>query len=168
MVTAVSPSEVFDAVLAELEAASRRVYGDRLVSLVVFGSVGRGTAGPSSDLDVLVVAGGLPRGRMPRVREFDAVEEALAGALRAATDQGVDTRLSPVLKSPEEVGAGSPLFLDMTEDARILFDRDRFFAKTLDALRGRLARLGAKRVWRGSEWYWDLKPDYRPGDVFEI
>jgi hypothetical protein len=21
---------------------------------------------------------------------------------------------------------------------------------------------------QGDRWYWDLKPDYRPGDVFEI
>jgi hypothetical protein len=26
----------------------------------------------------------------------------------------------------------------------------------------------AKRVWKGSAWYWDLKPDYRPGDVIEL
>lgn len=159
---------VFRSVLAELEAACRRSYGDRLVSVVVFGSIGRGTATPSSDVDVLVVVRDLPRGRIPRVREFDAVEGALETALRAAKQQGIETRLSPVLKTPEEVEAGSPLFLDMTEDAVILFDRDRFFAASMDALRSRLARLGAKRVWRGSAWYWDLKPDYRPGEVFEI
>jgi hypothetical protein len=31
-----------------------------------------------------------------------------------------------------------------------------------------LAHLGARRVWLGNAWYWDLKPDYRPGDVFEL
>ncbi|HWP57484.1 MAG TPA: hypothetical protein VNL14_06340, partial [Candidatus Acidoferrales bacterium] len=38
----------------------------------------------------------------------------------------------------------------------------------LQRLRERLARLGARRVWRGNAWYWDLKPDFKPGDVFEI
>jgi hypothetical protein len=24
------------------------------------------------------------------------------------------------------------------------------------------------RIWRGNAWLWDLKPDYQPGDVFEL
>jgi hypothetical protein len=73
-----------------------------------------------------------------------------------------------VLKTPAEVEARSPLLLDMTEDARILFDRGGFLAGELAALRARLDELGARRVWRGSAWYWDLKPDFRPGDVIEL
>ena len=38
----------------------------------------------------------------------------------------------------------------------------------LDRFAARLAALGARRKWRGSAWYWDLKPDYRPGEVFEL
>ena len=56
----------------------------------------------------------------------------------------------------------------MTEDARVLFDRAGFLARSLDALRGRLASLGARRIWRGNAWYWDLKPDYVPGEIFEL
>lgn len=161
-------TEVFQAFLGELEASCRRIYGERLVSLVVFGSVGRGDARPDSDIDLLIVCRDLPAGRIPRVREFDAVEADLADALRTARELGVTTRLSPIFKTPDEVRSGSPLFFDMTEDARILIDRDGFFAAALDDLRARLRRLGAKRVWRGAEWYWDLKPDYRPGETFEI
>lgn len=76
--------------------------------------------------------------------------------------------LSPILKTPEEVAAGSPLFLDMVDDARILFDRDGFLQRAFAGLAARLARLGAKRIWRENMWYWDLKPDYQPGEVFEI
>jgi hypothetical protein len=56
------------------------------VSLVVFGSVGRGTAGPASDLDLLVVASGLPDGRALRVRDFMSVE--LARPVTGANDLG--------------------------------------------------------------------------------
>jgi hypothetical protein len=31
-----------------------------------------------------------------------------------------------------------------------------------------LEQLGARRIWRGNAWFWDLKPDYRPGEVFEL
>ncbi len=103
---------------------------------------------------------------MHRVEEFTRVEKRLGDLL--SPEAGAAPLLSPVLKTPEEVGHGSPLFLDMTEDARILFDRRSFFARELDRLRERLAHLGARRVWLGNAWYWDLKPDYRPGEVFEL
>jgi predicted nucleotidyltransferase len=148
------------ATLTRLLEACRAHYGERLWTLAVFGSVGRGTARPDSDLDCLIVADRLPDGRLPRVRDFEAVESSLPEAVRQ--------RLSPLFKTRSEVDAGSPLFLDMITDARLLFDRDRFFTRQLERLRGRLRDLGATRHWLGNAWYWDLKPDYRPGDVIEL
>lgn len=159
---------VFDAILPKIRDACRQVYGDRLVSLVVFGSVARGVPTPTSDIDVLVIGRDLPQGRIPRNQEFEAVEKLLRVPLMSARTEGVDTRFSAVFKTPAEVQVGSPLFLDMTEDGKVLFDRDGFWKQYLAGFSARLRRLGARRVWRGEAWYWDLKPDYRPGEVFEI
>jgi hypothetical protein len=160
--------ELVHGLLERFHAACRRHYGERLVSVVVFGSVGRGVAGPESDIDLLVVANPLPDGRVARVRDFADVERDLDQDLAAAWRAGWNARLSPVFKTPVEVEAGSPLFLDMVDDARLLTDRDGFMRQTLDRLRRRLQARGARRVWRGNAWYWDLKPDYRPGEVFEV
>jgi len=167
-VTPPSHRAFVDGLLADLTGEARRHYRDRLVSLVVFGSMGRGTPRADSDLDLLVVADGLPDGRRARMEDFAVIERALQPRLAAGRAAGFATECSPVFKTPEEAQAGSPLFLDMVDDARILHDRDGFFAATLNRLRARLARLGARRVWRGNAWYWDLKPDYRPGEVFEL
>lgn len=148
-------------IFSALLGACEEVYGERLVTVAVFGSAGRGTARPDSDLDFVLIADPLPDGRMRRVAEFETVEKLLGQRLRVPF-------LSPVFKTREEAERGSPLFLDMTEDARILFDRDGFFAARLERLRKRLQELGSRRIWRGDAWYWDLKPDYRPGEVFEI
>lgn len=160
--------EAFEAILAELPAAAQKVYGERLVSVVVYGSVGRGTPRFDSDIDVLIVAHGLSRRRPERVCEFEQVEDLLAPVLAQAKKEGLYTYLSPVFKTPEEVGQGSLLFLDFVDDARILYDRDNFFANFLQEFKKRLARLGAYKVRYGGTWYWVLKPDYRPGEVFEI
>lgn len=158
----------FASLLQAIPQAAQEVYGERLVSLAVFGSVGRGTPRFDSDIDLLVVAAGLPRGRLARVREFSAVEARLEPALKKAAAAGVSTVVAPVFKTPEEVVAGSLLFLDMVEDARLLYDRDGFLAGYLARLRKRLKDLGARRVRRGGAWYWLLKEDYKPGEVFEI
>ena len=143
-------------------------YGSRLVSVVVFGSVARQTCRNDSDVDVLIIAEGLPTGRMKRVEEFSVIEERLEPFLKSLRDEGIDTCISPVFKTPEEAEKKSPLFLDMVEDAVILFDREDFFFNILEKLRNRLRELGAKRRWMANAWYWDLKPDYRPGEVIEL
>lgn len=156
--------ELIDAALREC----RRHYGAELVSLGSFGSVGRGTPTADSDIDLLIVSEGLPRGRLARSDDFVAVEKAMAQDLAKAYALGLHPSLSPIFKTPDEVAAGSPLFLDMIDDARIVYDRDGFLKQAFSDFAGRLARLGAKRIWRDNSWYWDLKPDYKPGEVFEI
>jgi len=160
--------ERFDQLLEDLWAASEGVYRARLVSLAVFGSVGRSTPRPDSDIDLLLVADPLPDGRMQRVAEFEEVERRLQDSLASARRAGVETRLSPVFKTPREIQERSPLLLDLVHDARILVDREGFLQGILQGLRERLAELGAQRIWRGNAWYWDLKPDYRQGEVFEL
>jgi predicted nucleotidyltransferase len=147
----------------------KNFYGQRLISVVVFGSVGRGAQTYNSDIDILIIAEGLPNGRTKRIREFESIEEKIEPFIKSLRQkEGINTYISAVIKSPEEVEKGSPLFLDMVEDARILLDKDHFFGKFLEKLEKRLKELGARRIWKGNAWYWDLKPDYKPGDIIEL
>jgi predicted nucleotidyltransferase len=158
----------YEGLLERLLAEVRATYGPRLVACAVFGSVGRGTPRHDSDIDVLLVARDLPRGRTRRVEEFLPIEIRLAPALAPGEAGHPPIALSPVFKSPEEVEAGSPLFLDMVEDARIIHDPEGFLGGYLEGLRTRLRRLGARRIRRGNGWYWELKPDLQPGEVFTV
>ncbi len=160
--------EIFAALTERLKEESIRFYWERLVSLVLFGSVASGRMRPDSDIDLLIVAEPLPAGRMARVWEFDAVEAALNRDLEAAGRAGVHTYLSPVFKTTAEVERGSPLFLDMTLEARILYDRDGFFARYLEGLRARLQALGSRRKELCGGYYWVLKPDWKPGEEIRL
>jgi hypothetical protein len=69
----------------------------------------------------------------------------------------------------DEATYRSPLYLDLTTDARLLLDRGGFFAGVLDGLRARMRELGTRRVeLPGGGWYWDLKPGMRVGEVVEL
>ena len=146
----------------ELLGAVEHVYGRNLVACSIFGSYARGTQTPESDLDLLIVADNLPDGRMKRVSEFTAVESMLRDSDLAHID------LSPIIKSQAEADAGSPLFWDMTDYAIVLFDRGSYLQTLLNRVRERLRRLGAQRIQKGNAWYWVLKKDFVPGEVFEV
>lgn len=148
--------------------ALRAVYGERLAGAALYGSVARRTARPDSDLDLLVIVSGLPARRRERLRTFDEVERRLAPKIAALGHAGISTRLSPVLRTPEDLRTATPLMLDLTEDAVVLLDPAGVIARALDDLRQRLRRAGARRIWVGTRWYWDLKPDFRRGDTVRI
>jgi uncharacterized protein len=158
----------FALLLKDLRGAVCEYYGSRLISMVVFGSVGRGKPHVESDVDILIVADPLPDGRMSRVGEFSSIKKALAPHLKLLSDEGIFTTLAPIFKTPAEVHRGSPLFLDMIDDGRILYDRSGFWKCFMTDFQGRLHRLGARKIIEGDRWYWDLKPDYRIGEVCEI
>jgi predicted nucleotidyltransferase len=160
--------EAFERIVAGIVPAARAAYGERLVALALFGSVARGTMRPDSDVDLFVLADPLPLGAFARSREFDAVEAALARELAEARAAGVNTFLAAVIKTPAEMRQGSFLHLDLTDQARILYDPQGVLRGYLDDLAGRLRAMGAKRVWRDGGYYWILKPDYRPGDRIEL
>ncbi len=145
--------ESFKELEARILSEVKGFYGQRLVSLVVFGSVARETPNFDSDLDLLIIAKDLPDGRIKRIREFESVEKRVEPFLKSLQRERINTSPSAIIKSPEEAKKGSPLFLDMVQDSRILFEGERFFSGILKKLKNRLRVLGAKRIWRGNAWY---------------
>lgn len=155
-----------------IEAIRVRVmehYGEGLVSLVLFGSVARGRFRPDSDIDILIVAENLPKGRAPRVLDFQCgVEGSLKGTVGRLHGEGIYPLISPIIKTPEEVRLGSPLFLEMVEDAKIVVDRGDFFLTYLRVLDAKLKEMGARKVRFKGGTDWILKPGYQPGDIIEL
>lgn len=141
--------------------------GENLVSLVLYGSVARGDYRPDSDVDLLVVCETLPSNRWQRWDPILAVEERLRQEFSGPGSAPLPY-LSIILKDRREAAYHSPLYLDLTEDARILLDRGGFFEGVLEEIRLRLKALGSQRKFLGEGWYWDLKPDLKPGEVVEI
>ncbi len=122
----------------KLTRALEKKYGDKFLSLIIFGSVARGKGRKDSDVDSLLIIDSLPRGAMAKQREFTEVEKEIEG------------------------------YLNMAEDAIVVYDKDDFFKNILEKIRKGLKDLESKRVRLGSRWYWVLKPDYRFKEVTRI
>lgn len=154
------PASLSEDLCRYVEAFGRR-FGADLVSVVLFGSRARGEAKPESDIDVLIVIRGLPRRRFERYEGMRALAEQVSEAFASA--------VVPILLTPEEAEHVKPYYLGMLSGHVILYDRGGFFAGVLERLRWRLAELGARRyVDEDGYEYWDLKPDWKPGDVVEL
>ena len=159
-----SLQEPFRSALVAAADAWTADLGDRLHSLVLFGSVARGQARPTSDIDVVVVAEDVPRSLADRRRPLLQSWER-ARVARALPPM----QWNLVVKSPVEARFHSPLYLDIVEDGLLLLDRGGLFEAVLGAMRERMRVLGSRRVYLADgSWYWDLKPDFRFGEVVEI
>lgn len=147
---------------------AQEVVGDNLTSVVLFGSVARGEAGPRSDVDLLVICRDLPHGAFRRREALEPVRERLQEDLDRLWTEGITTDVIEVIKTEAEARRTHLLYLDMTEEAVLLFDREGFFEGVLAGLRQRLKELGSVRRRLGNVRYWDLKPDFKPGEVIEL
>ena len=151
-------------------ALVQEAWGDQVCSVVLYGSVSRGEAGPESDVDLLLIlkeASPVYRQRLqpliPLLRRLR--RQSCWNELEAS---GCFPSLSGLVLSREEAEQNRLLYLDLIDVPRILLDRDGFFQGRLDALKVRLRELGAKKVRRDGTWYWDLKPDLKPGEVVTL
>jgi len=140
-----------------------------LVSFVVYGSVGRGEASSTSDLDLLVISDDFEGSLGERVELLvGRVRRDVKEELEFLRRNGYYTPLSFYPLRREEARRTPLLMLDMVEDAVVVYDEEGFFEKLIEALRERLAELGAVRVRGRRGLYWDLKPDYRPLEVIHL
>lgn len=137
-----------------------RLRGD-LVSVVLFGSRARGEARPDSDIDLLIVSRGWPPSRLAR--------HGIALAIAREISEDFADALMAVPQSPEEAVNVKPYYLGMLSGHETLWDVDDFFGGVLARLRQRLAELGSRRYVDADGYeYWDLKPDWKPGDVVSL
>ena len=136
-------------------------FGQRLHSVVLFGSVARQEDQSDSDIDLLVVLEGLPRGRYARHQLLDSVYHKML-------EKGCHTPINVHLKTPEEAQYITLMYLDFPQDARLLFDRGGFFKRILERVEEKIRAAGAiKKRW-GKFHYWDLKPGAHAEETFDI
>jgi predicted nucleotidyltransferase len=156
-------------IAAKARAGLEKIYAERLRGVYLFGSAARGQLDEDSDIDILIISNDFQGSVGQRLERLLAVEDAVQEELRWLREQGIRTGLSFYPLRPAEAERLPDLFLDLTEDAAILYDEGRFLQTLLLELKARLLRQGATRTFIDRErWYWDLKPDYKFGETVEI
>lgn len=145
-----------------------RTFGeDFLLSMALFGSVARGEAKPDSDIDLLIVHKEVDFNPM---RRFVALlmELRKSKEFRRLERIGLSPDPYPIFMREDELWDRPLILLDILDHGIIIYDRG-ILSRRLDALKGKLEELGARKViLEDGSWYWDLKPDWKPGEVIEL
>jgi len=138
-------------------------------SFAVYGSVARGTATSTSDIDILVISEDFQGSLGSRIEKLNEVEAFFQEELRWLSHRKIYTSLSFYPLKKEEAKRLPSIFLDLTEEAVILHDENQFLERLLVTFKAKLLQQGAKRIFIDKKhWYWDLKPDYKFGEKVEI
>ena len=122
----------------------------RLWAVVLFGSAARDEATEASDLDLLIVADGLPEAFTARSR-----------LLRSLVPSPMRGRVSVIAKTRDEFQAGFPsYYLDLGLDGIVLHDREQYMQGKIERIRSliELAGLTRQRVDDGFVWRWREPP----------
>ncbi len=139
-------------------------FKDDLISLVLFGSVARGTARKESDIDMLIILKDAPASYYDRLKPVIDIELELRNDI-----EGMPPVFSSIILSLDEAKQNRNIFLDMIDDSIILYDTNNFFKNRLSELKNRLVQLGSKKVTLDDDtWYWNLKPDIEAGEIIEL
>jgi len=145
-----------------LRALRERV---ELRSFCIFGSVARGEAKRSSDVDILVVSDRFEGSIASRIDSLSFVDEVVRDEVRFLGAHGYRTAPNLMPLRSEEAERVPVLFLDLAVNAKILIDEEGLMTRILSRLKARLELAGSKRVETGGGgWYWDLKPGYARGE----
>jgi len=130
--------------MTEVVAALHTGLGERLVSIVLFGSRARGDAHVDSDWDLLVIARELPQKAFARHLSLKN--------LLPVTWRGV---ISILGKTPEEFAARLPsLYLDIALDGLILYDTTGYAAQRLSQVRQLIEKQGLYRESHHNDMQW--------------
>lgn len=151
-----------------LERLRAKFDKDEILSFAVFGSVARGEATGRSDIDILVVHKPVSFNPIKRFTEM-LIDLRESGEYSSYLSMGLFPAPYPVFMTEEELSENPLILLDVLDHGIILYDRGDFLRQELDRLRARLKELGSKRVeLDDGSWYWDLKPDWKSGEIIEI
>ncbi|MBO3841802.1 MAG: nucleotidyltransferase domain-containing protein [Candidatus Brockarchaeota archaeon] len=149
----------------------REVLGDRLLSVMLFGSIARGDWDKNSDIDILIVAEGWEdKPAWVRIKELRRAKEALEASPEYS--ESLRAGYYPIIQNyclnVEEAKRFNRIYLDAVLDGIMLYDKNSFLTAVLQSLRKRLEEMGSVRVTLpGKGFYWILK-DVKAGEVITL
>lgn len=145
-------------------------FSQRLVGVLVFGSLARGNWNRNSDIDLLVVIEGWDKPLWERTRELVKLRRRMRETreYQRLMERNLPTAIQHYPLSKAEALEPHRIYIDACMEGIILYEREGFLTKVLEEFREKLSNLGARRITTASgKTYWQLK-EVKAGEVFGL
>jgi predicted nucleotidyltransferase len=127
----------------------KSMFGVKIISIAVFGSIARSTGTRESDIDLIIIY---------KDRRKDIEKKVVKVILKLR-----ETREYKDLEKSGFYPEISPIF------GIILQDSNNQLRNELKRMEERMTKFGSKKIkLPDGSWYWNLKPDLKVGEVFEL
>lgn len=139
-----------------------------LLGVALFGSVARNEATEASDIDMLTLLDTTNKeiDQIVTTLDLESVDWEENKLISPAIGS---RRIYNICKTEAAISANPLLLLDIVDHGEVLYDSHGRMAQLLDSFREKMRQFGMKKiVFPDGKWAWDLKPDWRPGEVVEI
>jgi len=161
--------ELYKEFLDDLLSVLREQFQeDKIISCALFGSVARGEAKPYSDIDLLIIC---KKRNLNSTGKFTKIlfELEKTKEYKKLLSMGLHPDPYPIFVTPEELSKNPLILLDILDHGIILYDKTNFLKQKLQGFKEKLKQLGARKItFEDGSWAWDLKPDWKIGEVIEI
>lgn len=147
-------------VIEEYLGKLHHYFGERIMGVLLFGSVARGEAKPlkryESDVDLMVLIRGIP----------ENISERLMLKTKLVLELGLGSRVQGFWMPPEElprlVGARTGYIMDALTEGIILYDPERIIEESKKILERDLRERGVEKKKYG--WVWPI----RAGEITKL
>lgn len=151
-----------------LKALIENLGAENLYGCALFGSVARGTAREESDIDLFLLISKRTRAIEDKIIKLllDVEEWEEKKNLK---EENLLANFTIIAKTIEELKANPLILLDIIDEGIVLYDPNSKLNEIFINFKNRLRELGAEKIiFKDGSWCWDLKPDWKPGEVVEI
>ncbi len=151
-----------------LKTLIENLGAQNLYGCALFGSIARGNARKESDIDLFL----LISSRSPSIEDkiikllLDVEEWKEKKDLKK---ENLLANFTIIAKTIEELKANPLILLDIVDEGIVLYDPNGKLNEIFINFKKKLRELGAEKIiFKDGTWCWDLKPDWKPGEVVEI
>ncbi|RLF20017.1 MAG: hypothetical protein DRZ82_03600, partial [Thermoprotei archaeon] len=149
------PQKEYIPLLRRLIVEFLKAFRSSLLAVILFGSVARGTAHRTSDVDLLVVIRELPKSYLRRASLLADVIAKVREEKMKLWSKGIYVSVQAFAYTPEELKEFHAFYFDLAFDGIVLYSRMGYAERLLEDIRRRLRKMNVRKVvMPGGRWYW--------------
>ncbi|MCW1309898.1 MAG: nucleotidyltransferase domain-containing protein [Candidatus Parvarchaeota archaeon] len=136
------------------EYSNELMKDERVLGMILFGSIAEGTWDNYSDIDLFIITKGKPLDIIHKTNEID---KKLKAQQEKLLDMGLGLYVSPFVVSVDELDEFRPIYLDIVDKGIVLYERQKTVSNFIRDLRSKISYKRIKTL-NGEVLKWKEKP----------